>query len=79
MVNACFVMSFFCAAQKEAVRDLLVAQVSLKYTQSNSVGYCLDGQMIGPRLFPHFAVEAAERDFCLCLLATCTQALGQGL
>ena len=30
-----------------ARRDLLVAQVAIKYTQSNSVGYALDGQMIG--------------------------------
>ncbi len=30
-----------------AKRDLLVAQVAIKYTQSNSVGYALDGQMIG--------------------------------
>ena len=28
-------------------RDLLLALVTLKYTQSNSVGYALDGQMIG--------------------------------
>ena len=28
-------------------RDLLLALVVLKYTQSNSVGYALDGQMIG--------------------------------
>ncbi|HKI99339.1 MAG TPA: phosphoribosylaminoimidazolecarboxamide formyltransferase [bacterium] len=31
----------------EAVRDLLVAAIAIKYTQSNSVGYALDGQMIG--------------------------------
>lgn len=30
-----------------AVRDLLVALIAIKYTQSNSVGYALDGQMIG--------------------------------
>jgi phosphoribosylaminoimidazolecarboxamide formyltransferase/IMP cyclohydrolase len=30
-----------------AKRDLLVALISLKYTQSNSVGLALDGQMIG--------------------------------
>lgn len=30
-----------------AMRDLLLALVTLKYTQSNSVGYALDGQMIG--------------------------------
>ena len=27
--------------------DLLLGMISLKYTQSNSVGYALDGQMIG--------------------------------
>lgn len=31
----------------EAIRDLLVAAITIKYTQSNSVGYALDGQMIG--------------------------------
>ena len=31
----------------EAVRDLVLAAITLKYTQSNSVGYALDGQMIG--------------------------------
>ena len=31
----------------EAVRDLLLAAIAMKYTQSNSVGYALDGQMIG--------------------------------
>ena len=31
----------------DAVRDLLVALVSIKYTQSNSVGYALGGQMVG--------------------------------
>ena len=30
-----------------AVRDLLVAQIALKYTQSNSVVFALDGQVIG--------------------------------
>jgi phosphoribosylaminoimidazolecarboxamide formyltransferase/IMP cyclohydrolase len=30
-----------------AVRDLLVAQVALKYTQSNSVCFAVDGQVIG--------------------------------
>ena len=30
-----------------AERDLLLGLVTLKYTQSNSVGYALDGQMIG--------------------------------
>jgi phosphoribosylaminoimidazolecarboxamide formyltransferase/IMP cyclohydrolase len=30
-----------------ALRDLLLALIAIKYTQSNSVGYALDGQMIG--------------------------------
>ena len=32
---------------KEAVRDLIVALITLKYTQSNSVCYAVDGQAIG--------------------------------
>ena len=32
---------------ESAKRNLLLALVTLKYTQSNSVGYALDGQMIG--------------------------------
>ncbi|MBD5560693.1 MAG: phosphoribosylaminoimidazolecarboxamide formyltransferase [Clostridia bacterium] len=32
---------------EEAVRDLLVALITLKYTQSNSVCYAMDGQAIG--------------------------------
>eukprot|EP00299_Pterocystis_sp_00344_P014729 c7313_g1_i1.p1 GENE.c7313_g1_i1~~c7313_g1_i1.p1 ORF type:complete len:421 (-),score=111.18 c7313_g1_i1:36-1298(-) len=31
----------------EAQRDLVLASISLKFTQSNSVGYALNGQMIG--------------------------------
>ena len=31
----------------EAQHDLVLAAITLKYTQSNSVGYALDGQMIG--------------------------------
>jgi len=30
-----------------AKRDLILAMITMKYTQSNSVGYALDGQMIG--------------------------------
>jgi phosphoribosylaminoimidazolecarboxamide formyltransferase/IMP cyclohydrolase len=30
-----------------AKRDLVLAMIAIKYTQSNSVGYALDGQMIG--------------------------------
>lgn len=35
------------ALPKEAARDLIVAMVTLKYTQSNSVCYVKDGQVIG--------------------------------
>lgn len=31
----------------EAVRDLIVATIALKYTQSNSVCYARDGQVVG--------------------------------
>lgn len=31
----------------EAARDLIVATIAIKYTQSNSVGYAYHGQMIG--------------------------------
>jgi len=30
-----------------AIRDLLVASIGIKYTQSNSVAYALDGQLLG--------------------------------
>eukprot|EP01098_Paradermamoeba_levis_P013907 TRINITY_DN6470_c0_g1_i1.p1 TRINITY_DN6470_c0_g1~~TRINITY_DN6470_c0_g1_i1.p1 ORF type:complete len:283 (+),score=80.78 TRINITY_DN6470_c0_g1_i1:1008-1856(+) len=32
---------------EEAVRDLILASITIKYTQSNSVGYAVNGQMIG--------------------------------
>lgn len=32
---------------ESAFRDLIVATVALKYTQSNSVAYARDGQVIG--------------------------------
>jgi len=32
---------------EEARRDMVLGLIALKYTQSNSVGYALDGQMIG--------------------------------
>lgn len=31
----------------EAIRDLIVATIALKYTQSNSVCYAKDGQVVG--------------------------------
>jgi phosphoribosylaminoimidazolecarboxamide formyltransferase/IMP cyclohydrolase len=37
-----------CGALTEAARrDLLLGLIALKYTQSNSMGYAIDGQMIG--------------------------------
>ncbi len=45
------VLSNIVSAEKylspEAIRDLLVATIALKYTQSNSVCFALDGQVIG--------------------------------
>ncbi|XP_041699296.1 bifunctional purine biosynthesis protein PURH [Coregonus clupeaformis] len=35
------------ALSEEAVRDLIVASIAVKYTQSNSVCYAKDGQVIG--------------------------------
>ncbi|MEL0343689.1 MAG: phosphoribosylaminoimidazolecarboxamide formyltransferase, partial [Deltaproteobacteria bacterium] len=32
---------------EDASRDLVLASIAIKYTQSNSVGYALNGQMIG--------------------------------
>ena len=31
----------------DARRDLIVASIAIKYTQSNSVGYAKNGQMVG--------------------------------
>ena len=31
----------------DAVRDLVLASIAVKYTQSNSVGYAKNGQMVG--------------------------------
>jgi phosphoribosylaminoimidazolecarboxamide formyltransferase/IMP cyclohydrolase len=44
----------------EAVRDLLVATITLKYTQSNSVGYALRGQMIGVGAGQQSRVDCAK-------------------
>merc|ERR1712176_85981 len=30
-----------------ALRDMMVASICIKYTQSNSVGFCKDGMMVG--------------------------------
>jgi len=35
------------ALPPEAIRDLVLASICIKYTQSNSVGYALNGQMVG--------------------------------
>ncbi|CAK4543075.1 unnamed protein product [Aphanomyces euteiches] len=41
-------MQTLCAPLTDAAkRDLILAAITLKYTQSNSVGYAKDGQMIG--------------------------------
>jgi len=32
---------------EEAIRDLVLASIAIKYTQSNSVGYAKNGQMVG--------------------------------
>lgn len=41
------VVTSFKDLSSNAVRDLIVAQIALKYTQSNSVCYAKDGQVIG--------------------------------
>lgn len=38
---------FFIQLPEEAVIDLLLATITIKYTQSNSVCYAKDGQVIG--------------------------------
>ena len=35
------------AVPDNAVRDMVLASIAIKYTQSNSVGYATNGQMIG--------------------------------
>jgi phosphoribosylaminoimidazolecarboxamide formyltransferase/IMP cyclohydrolase len=44
----------------EARRDLLVATITLKYTQSNSVGYAINGQMIGVGAGQQSRVDCAK-------------------
>ena len=47
-VSAAELDGVVCGELTEAARrDLLLGLVAIKYTQSNSVGYALDGQMIG--------------------------------
>ena len=47
-VSAAELETVVCGELTEAARrDLLLGLVAIKYTQSNSVGYALDGQMIG--------------------------------
>ncbi len=50
----------------EAERDLLVALISIKYTQSNSVGLAVDGQMIG--------IGAGQQSRILCTRLACGKA-----
>jgi phosphoribosylaminoimidazolecarboxamide formyltransferase/IMP cyclohydrolase len=48
MVRSADLDEVICGELTEAARrDLLLGLVAIKYTQSNSVGYALDGQMIG--------------------------------
>ena len=35
------------AISSDVIRDMVLASIALKYTQSNSVGYAKDGQMVG--------------------------------
>ncbi len=47
-VSAADLADVVCGAlTAEARRDLVLGLIAIKYTQSNSVGYALDGQMIG--------------------------------
>jgi len=48
------------ALTEEAIRDLLVATISVKYTQSNSVGYAIRGQMIGVGAGQQSRVDCAK-------------------
>ena len=50
----------------EAKRDLLVALIAIKYTQSNSVGLARDGQMIG--------IGAGQQSRILCTRLACGKA-----
>ncbi len=50
----------------EAERDMLVALIAIKYTQSNSVGLALDGQMIG--------IGAGQQSRILCTRLACDKA-----
>lgn len=45
---------------EDAQRDLLVATITLKYTQSNSVGYAIRGQMIGVGAGQQSRVDCAK-------------------
>ena len=47
-INSAHLEKVVCGALSSAARrDLILALIALKYTQSNSMGYALDGQMIG--------------------------------
>lgn len=50
----------------EAERDLMVALIAIKYTQSNSVGLAIDGQMIG--------IGAGQQSRILCTRLACGKA-----
>lgn len=45
---------------EDAIRDLIVATITLKYTQSNSIGYAINGQMIGVGAGQQSRVDCAK-------------------
>jgi len=45
---------------EDAIRDLLVATITVKYTQSNSVGYAIRGQMVGVGAGQQSRVDCAK-------------------
>jgi len=44
----------------QAIRDLLVATITIKFTQSNSIGYSINGQMIGVGAGQQSRVDCAK-------------------
>jgi len=45
---------------EDAIRDLIVCSIAVKYTQSNSVGYALNGQVIGMGAGQQSRVDCAK-------------------
>lgn len=62
------------AMTSEAKRDLLLGLVAIKYTQSNSVGYALGGQMIGIG-----AGQQSRIDCSVCFITECQNDSSSGL